>query len=256
MEPIVLEMLERPKLNRPIFIEGLPGVGSVGKIAIEHLIAELKPKKFAEICSKHFPPQVMVDQSGRVKMFTNDLYYLKRSGKPDLVFMSGDTQAITPDGQYELSDFIVSMVFDLGVKEIYTLGGYNVGKLVEKARVFGAGTSDELIAKAQKLGVVFKTDEPGGGIAGASGLILAFAEKKNIPSLCLLGETGGFFVDPKGAEATLAVLVKLIDVKVNLSELEERAKQVEKITQRIHEFEESLSKPGAPSKKENLGYFG
>lgn len=255
MEGIVLEMLERPKLKEPIFVEGLPGVGSVGKIAVDHLIAELKPKKFAELYSKYFPPQVIVDPNGRVKMFTNEFYYLKRSGKPDIVFLSGDTQAITPDGQYEFSDFIVDMVEKLGVRTIYTLGGYNVGKLVEKARVFGAGTSDKLIAEAQKLGVVFKTEEPGGGIAGASGLILAFAERKKIPALCLLGETSGFFVDPKGAEAALSVLIKLIDVKVDLKELDDRAKQVEKITARLHEFEDTLAKTG-PAKKDDLGYFG
>jgi len=255
MEGIVLEYIEHPKLKDPIFVEGLPGVGSVGKIAIEHLIAELKPRKFAEIYSKYFPPQVMVDQNGRVKMFTNELYFLKRKGKPDIIFLSGDTQAITPDGQYELSEFIVDFVEKLGAKAIYTLGGYNVGKLVEKARVFGAGTSEKLMAEAQKLGVIFKGDEPGGGIAGASGLILAFAERRKIPSLCLLGETSGFFVDPKGAEATLAALVKLIDVDINLKELEERAKQVEKITQRLHEFEDTLGKQ-APSKKEDLSYFG
>jgi len=256
MEPIVLEEYEHPRLRRPIFVEGLPGVGGVGKIAVDHIIAETRPTKFARIYSKHFPSQVIIDTRGRIKMLTNDFYYLKRGNAPDIIFMSGDTQAITTDGQYEVSEFIVEFVSRLGVKEIYTLGGYNVGKFSEVARVFGAGTSDELIARAADLGVIFRSDEPGGGISGASGLILAFAEKKNIPALCLLGETSGFFIDPKGAEAVLRVLTKLIRIDVNLSELRERAKEVEMIAQRIHEFEESIPKPATPSKKDDLGYFG
>ena len=33
-----------PKLNKPIFIEGLPGIGNVGKLAVDFLIDELKAK--------------------------------------------------------------------------------------------------------------------------------------------------------------------------------------------------------------------
>ena len=33
---------KKPKLNNPIFIEGLPGIGNVGKVAIDVIIDELK----------------------------------------------------------------------------------------------------------------------------------------------------------------------------------------------------------------------
>jgi len=47
-----------PKLKNPILIEGLPGIGNVGKLAVEHLIDSIGATKFAEIYSKDFPPQV------------------------------------------------------------------------------------------------------------------------------------------------------------------------------------------------------
>ena len=34
-----------PKLKNPIFIEGLPGIGNVGKLAVEHLIDIYESKK-------------------------------------------------------------------------------------------------------------------------------------------------------------------------------------------------------------------
>ncbi len=46
-----VEIYEKPKLNNPILIEGLPGIGFVANIAALHLIKELKAKKFAEIIS-------------------------------------------------------------------------------------------------------------------------------------------------------------------------------------------------------------
>jgi len=51
-------------LEAPIMVEGLPGVGNVGKLATEHLIAEVGAKKFANIYSKYFPPQVLVEENG------------------------------------------------------------------------------------------------------------------------------------------------------------------------------------------------
>ncbi len=35
---------KKPKLNNPILIEGLPGIGNVGKVAVDFLIEELKAK--------------------------------------------------------------------------------------------------------------------------------------------------------------------------------------------------------------------
>ncbi len=41
-----IDISEKPKLNDPILIEGLPGIGFVANIAALHLIKELKAKTF------------------------------------------------------------------------------------------------------------------------------------------------------------------------------------------------------------------
>ena len=47
-----------PELDKPILIEGLPGVGNVGKIAADFLAEKLNAKRFATVYSDSFPPQV------------------------------------------------------------------------------------------------------------------------------------------------------------------------------------------------------
>ena len=47
MDEIIVRYLERPKLRDPIMVEGLPGVGNVGKLAAEHLVDQVKATKFA-----------------------------------------------------------------------------------------------------------------------------------------------------------------------------------------------------------------
>jgi uncharacterized protein (TIGR00162 family) len=200
MESIKTIFYEEPELNDPILVEGLPGVGNVGKLAAEHLLDQIKAKKFADIISKHFPPQVLVDDEGLAKLVNNEMYYSKGDGKrPDLIILVGDYQGLTPDGQYELSDNTLQIAKRYGVHMIYTLGGYGIGKMVEKPRVLGAATDRELVAEMKKRGVVFSKGEPGSGIVGASGLLLGLGKIYDIKAVCLMGETSGYFVDPKGA---------------------------------------------------------
>ena len=59
---------EKISLNDAILLEGLPGVGNVGKLAAMHLIEELNAKKCIEIYSSHFPPQVLIDDEGIVNL--------------------------------------------------------------------------------------------------------------------------------------------------------------------------------------------
>ncbi|MEM2979035.1 MAG: proteasome assembly chaperone family protein, partial [Methanomassiliicoccales archaeon] len=204
---------EDPVLENPILVEGLPGVGNVGKLAAEHLLEQLGAVKFAEIYSKFFPPQVLVDDEGLIRLVGNELYYSKgNSARPDLIILVGDYQGLTPEGQYELSDHILRIAKKYGVKKIFTLGGYGVGKMVEKPRVLGAATDKELVEEMKKYGVVFAKGEPGSGIVGASGLLLGLGKIHGIRAVCLMGETSGYFVDPKGAEVVLRVLAKVLNV--------------------------------------------
>src|SRR5437879_5318264 len=99
MENLTIRNLADPKLEEPTFIEGLPGIGNVGKLAAEHLKDELKAVKFAEICSKYFPPQVLVQDDGQVKLVNNEMHYVKRNNGTDLIPVTGDTDDLRQEGQ-------------------------------------------------------------------------------------------------------------------------------------------------------------
>src|SRR5216683_5630561 len=43
--------LSKAELKEPVLIQGLPGLGYVGKVAVDYFIEKLKPKKFAELYS-------------------------------------------------------------------------------------------------------------------------------------------------------------------------------------------------------------
>jgi len=256
MNDIEVKITEKPVLKNPIFIEGLPGVGNVGKLAAEHLIDQLKGVKFAEIISKYFPPQVIVRDDGLIKLVSNEFYYVRRDdSRPDIIFLVGDYQGMSPEGQYLLSDRVLSIVSDLGVKRIFTLGGYGVGKMVDKPRVLGAATDEELVSEMKSLGVVFSKGEPGSGIVGASGLLLGLGKYYGMRSVCLMGETSGYFVDPRAAEAVLNILVRILDVTIDYDALRHKAQQIDQLTARLRDFESQQPEAGR-ERREDLGYIG
>src|SRR2546428_10075954 len=169
MDNIVIRSPDHPKLEAPIFIGGLPGIGNVGKLAGEHLKDELKGVKFAEIFSKYFPPQVLVQDDGQVKLVNNEMHYVKRNNGTDLILLTGDYQGLTPEGQYELSDFILKELKNLGVRRVFTLGGYGMGRLVTKTRDLGGANGPGRGEEMEKNGGVVFQGVPGGGNSGANG---------------------------------------------------------------------------------------
>lgn len=244
---------KKPKLKTPILIEGLPGIGNVGKLAVEHLIEVMRAKKFAELYSKDFPPQVFINPDGTIKLVNNEFFYwkAKRRSQRDIVFLTGDYQGLSSQGQYELAETILDVVQSLGVKQMFTLGGYGLGREIKEPKVLFATTDKSLVKEMKQYGAVFKKNEPGGGIIGASGLLLGLGKLRGMTGTCFMGETPGYLVDPKSAKAVLRVLTKAVKLEVDLSRLEEKAREIEYIAQQLNEMETMVKE-----KPDDIRYIG
>lgn len=252
MEKIIINQYKKPKLNNPVLIGGLPGIGNIGKIAAEYMVEKLKMEKLADVFSQYLPPQVFLNDEGEAKLVRNSIYYKKFRGKNDLLILVGDFQGTTQEGQYELTYFVLELAKKWNVSTLYTLGGYSTGKIVEVPRVLGAVTEVDMVNYLQEGGVVFPKGEPGGGIVGSAGLMLGLGKELfSIKGACLMGETSGYFADPKGAKEVLKVLSAILDLKLDLSDIEERSKQIQQITEKMQEDVQSKMQ-----QKEDLGYFG
>lgn len=96
MRETTINVLEDVELSSPVFIEALPGIGHVGKLAADHIIDELDAVKFAELYSPSFPPQVLVDEDGIIEPIKNEFYYLKDAGEDgrDYIVLVGNTQGL------------------------------------------------------------------------------------------------------------------------------------------------------------------
>ncbi|MBW2996225.1 PAC2 family protein [Candidatus Woesearchaeota archaeon] len=248
---------EKPKLNKPILIEGLPGIGNVGKVAVDFLIDELKAVKLYELFSYTFPHSVFVNEKNLVELPKIEIYYKKMENGNDLLLLAGDVQPIDEVSCYEFSDKILEIMEEFAGAEIITLGGIGLESVPKKPKVFCTGNNIKIIEKYKKdtmlndsiYGVV-------GPIVGVSGLLLGLADKKNIPAIAMLSETYGhpMYLGVKGAREILKILNKKVGVDVKLEDLDKEIKDLEKEMMKRTEDLSQVSKQTARKKlKGRLG---
>lgn len=262
----VIKVFEKPKLKNPILIEGLPGVGNIGRVAVGYMIEELGAKKFAQLYSEHFFPFVMLHESYQVHLLKNEFYYwkAKKAGQRDLILLVGDCQSLSTQGHYDIIEKVLDFVEKFGVKEIFTVGGLATGDIEEHPKIYGAASDKDLAKKFEKFGIDFSAGEKVGYIVGASGLFLGLGKERGMKGICLLGETSGFPIvtDPKAAEIILDSLTKILKVKIDMSKLEDRVAEMEKFIKKVESLQKKalmqISKEErAPVEgKEQLRYIG
>ena len=221
---------ESVKLNNPILIEGLPGIGNVGKIAVDFLIDQLDHKVMYTIYSTSFPHSVFVNEDNLIEMPSVTLYSVKLKER-DLILLSGDVQPVDEESSYEFSNLIVELAHKHGWKEVITLGGIGLGTEPNNPKVYGVANCEEAKNKFSKLSsrVNFKKIKAD-AIIGATGLILGISKLKKMYGVSLLVETFGhqFHIGLKESKALLKALKDILEVEVKLSELDREIKREEK----------------------------
>jgi uncharacterized protein (TIGR00162 family) len=220
-----VEITEKPKLNDPILIEGLPGIGFVANIAVSHLINELKAKRFAEIVSASFQDFAVTTETGGTRSPLNELYYIKREdGGRDLILWHGNTQALTTFGQYELCGKVLDIVQELGCRFVISIGGFKKDEVQAVPTIYSAGTDVETMKDALDLGTKVMV----GHVFGIAGILIGLARLRNLKGFALLVDTLGMYPDANATRFALAALGKYLSLNVDLSKLDATAEQTKK----------------------------
>jgi uncharacterized protein (TIGR00162 family) len=248
MKDTYIKELAQIEPKNPILVEGLPGLGLVGKIAIRFLIKQLKAQRFAYLYSPHFPYFVLVNKKGSVRLLRGSFFFWKnKGGQNDLILFTGDSQSQTIEGQYEIADRMLDFSRKYNVKAIVTIGGYRM-EAKDKPKVFAAGTAQDVLDKALRAGAVVSGS--GSPIVGTAGLILGLARFRKIDALCLLGETRGYLPDPLAAKSVLEVLKSTFNFDVDLTGLNEDIAKAETMVTRLQKIEEKRALQAEETRKE------
>ncbi len=221
-----IDISEKPKLNDPILIEGLPGIGFVANIAALHLIRELKAKRFVQIFSSSFQDFAVTTEDGGALSPINELYYVKREdGGRDLIIWYGNTQALTTVGQYELVGRVLDLAQEFGCRFVISIGGFKKDEAQPIPAIYSTATDLDTMQEALDLGTKVMV----GHVFGIAGLSVGLAGIRDLKGFSLLVDTPGMDPDANAARYALTVLGKYLKLNVDLSGLEETGAEIKKV---------------------------
>ncbi|RLG21484.1 proteasome assembly chaperone family protein [Methanosarcinales archaeon] len=209
--------------EKPVMIQGFPGVGLIGNIVVHHMIEELNMELVGTIHSNVFPPIAILFR-GTVSLPVR----IYESKEHSLVTIISDIP-VFPDGVYPLASAIVEWCSNIGVREVVSVAG--VATVGEECKVYGAATDEETLKKISPYVETFEV----GSIAGISGGIVLECYLKNIPAVALLGETRGMNPSPGSAANVVEVINKVYNLSIDTTRLHEQAEQIEMEMQRLAE---------------------
>jgi proteasome assembly chaperone (PAC2) family protein len=184
-----IEKLSKTSEKNPILIEGLPGIGNVGKIAVEYLIDALKAKKVYEIRSNELHHYVFVNEKNLIELPCIDIYSAKISDK-NILLLSGDIQPHSESACHSFCNKILETFEKSKGKEIITLGGIAMHEVPTDPTMYFTANSSNMLKK-YSAGAKPKKElhEFIGPIVGVTGLLPGLAGRKKIPAITILVET-------------------------------------------------------------------
>ncbi|MCD6564050.1 MAG: PAC2 family protein [Thermoproteales archaeon] len=232
---VTIKKIKEVKLRDGVLIQGLPGIGFVGKIAVDYILSELKLPKIAELYSDGLLLPV-----GNAGVYINDKgvftipsyrFYLLEGKERDIVFLSGEVQPVSWS-QYEVAEKVLEFFMSMGGREVVAVCGTTAREDKVK-EVYYAADTEETAKWLDSFG--FKKSI-GGTITGACGLLPAMAHLKGIKSYVLMGTTLSADPDPEAGKVIVEALVKMFDINVSLENLN---KIIEEIKSKKKELEQS-----------------
>ena len=263
---VIKETENLPTLNNPIFIEGLPGIGNVGKIAIDFMIEELKAKKLYSFFSYKFPPSVFINEKNLIEVPKIEIYYKKflvGNKKRDLLLLQGDIQPIDEMSCYTFCEEVLKIVKHYKCSEIITTVGIGLASIPENPKVYCTGNDEKLLKNYVKKELNTEKDIYGvvGPIMGVSGILLGLGKKRNIKGVALLAETFGhpMYLGVKGAKEIIKILEKKFSYGININKMSKEIIEVEReLMKKTKEIATEMKdvQAGAKSRKKETGYIG
>ncbi len=251
-----IKFYKEPELKNPIMFVGWPGIGNIGIMAVDTLRTFLKAEEFGEIESwDFFYPRKVSIQEGLLQNLefpTNKFYYKKLNGK-DVIFFIGEEQT-TEGGKmyasgkkaYRMANLVLDVGTKFGCQRVYTSGAcVSLTHHHMKPRVCAVISSESLRDEVKRYpNTIFMSELEGRGegegtITGLNGLLLGMAKKRNLESICLMGEipdwlSGSLLPYPKASKSVLEVFGEIIGVEMDLSFLNKMEKQVEEIIESFY----------------------
>lgn len=224
----MIKYYKKPVLKEPYLIATWPGMGLVATGVGMYLLKKLKFEKFAEIPAEAFfslSEVVVKDGVASLPKSPQSIFYYCKN--PDIILFFGESQPVQ-HREYELAQWVVEVAMEWNIKLAFTAAAAPINiHHKDKPGVWGVANSAKLLSYLKKFDVELMTD---GHIGGLNGLLLGVLKEQNIPGICLLGEIPLYMIEmenPKASKEILKILVNMIGIEIDFTELDEKVRETE-----------------------------
>ncbi len=198
----LIDWISQPLTSGGRLLVAMPGVGDVGKLAIDAVNVELDAEPIARILHPALPPLAKLDEDGLLAPPHIMLSRVIVDGQ-EVYTLTGDAQPMTPEGQHEMAVTVLDL-FEGG--EVLVLAGMSAE--ADRKEVFSITSSSSYRIELEAMGVDVRRDEPKAGVIGMAALITAMGPIKNVKTSCTIATTVGNSADPVASQLLLETIRK------------------------------------------------
>jgi len=229
-----------------VYIGALPGVGNVGKIIVDALIEEHQSECLAWIMHPDFPPHSTM-KDGLLRPPRIEIHQVLLPMGLPVIVLTGDSQPLTPTGQFEVADKILHLLDDADAELLLILVGLQAD--VEDSSIhLVCADADTRDAFAER-GVIASSTAPEAGMIGMAGLLAGMAPLRSVPAACAVAETLGSTVDVISGQRLASWVEENLGIALDIS-IDTTESTAERIRREIaldHTELDSLLNPSEPS---------
>ncbi len=216
---IEINEIQKTEIGGSVFIEGFPGLGLVGVMAVSYMTQKLEMRYFGYISSPDFPPLITI--RGGKAMPPVRIYW---SEKNKIAAALADF-TIPLDMIREIGTALYDYLKAKGVRKAISIGGIP-SEHVTSSETFAIASNGETTKELETAGISTITDGVSTGV-GAILLQRAITDQQPLNVINLLVPVEPGIVDPKYAENAVAAINSLLGIRIDLSDLEKEAVEVE-----------------------------
>ncbi|MFX0085691.1 MAG: proteasome assembly chaperone family protein [Candidatus Hodarchaeota archaeon] len=232
-----------------VVIQGLPGMGLIGKIAANYLIKTFEGKEIARLYSSFFPPVVQIDnETGMGKLARMEIYAITKTS-PNLLILTGDAQP-HDIGIIQVLNEVLDFITENKADTLICLGGLRVHE--DGPEIAGFGYDKQTINWLEENKIALLK---GGEVTGAVGVLSALAAERNMKSFGLLGKLTLAGTDPLASKALLIKIAEIYKLDINMEKLEQTIEEALEKNERITSLAREVLEQGEEETGQGPGYY-
>lgn len=223
-------------LEEPTFIEGLPGVGLVGRIAADHLVTSFEMVEYGAVHCDGLP-EVALYEEGEPGYRPPVQIYADETR--DLVVLQSDVP-ISPTAADEFAGCLTGWLAEYDALPVFLSGMPAEKEAVPELYGIASGGTASILDEHD-----LQAPTTSGAVSGPTGALLYQAQVDDLPALGLIVEANRNFPDP---EAARVLLLDGIGPVANISvETDRLVEQAEEISQAREQLAKRMQEAGEDS---------